>query len=415
MKHKLKWTHLVAIVLVLGLALGLVGEVKPTRVEATSTSELENQLDELEKGKAKVDKEIADLQSSIDKNTDAMTQLVQQKSVVDQEIDLLVKKQGLLNSEITAYSLLIADKQEELDKAQVRLVQLQEENKLRIRAMEKNSRISFWSVLFSSSSFMEYLDRMKMIEEIRAEDVRRLQEMKDVAQEVAQAKTVLQEKQAELQASRQEMEQMQVTLEAKRTEADEVLIQLKAETDTFDKLMDESERLQAELMDQIAKKEDEIEDAKYLEWLATSVPSGTGGGNTVGGKTWLNPAPGNWGITSGFGTRWHPIHKEYRHHDGVDIGGAWNSTIVATRAGQVVTSSFQEGGAGHYVVINHGDGFKSIYMHMYSHSEVYVGQYVSAGQKIGEMHTSGGSTGCHLHFGISYNGVWVNPVSYVRF
>ena len=78
----------------------------------------------------------------------------------------------------------------------------------------------------------------------------------------------------------------------------------------------------------------------------------------------------------------------------------------------VTAASFQSGGAGNYVSINHGDGFSSIYMHMTRYI-VSVGDYVSAGQVIGYVGSTGLSNGNHLHFGISYNGTYVNPMKYI--
>lgn len=99
-------------------------------------------------------------------------------------------------------------------------------------------------------------------------------------------------------------------------------------------------------------------------------------------------------------------------HKGIDIAGPYLTPIKATRSGYVDTAAFEYGGAGNYVQINHGDGFKSIYMHM-DYYIVSWGQYVSAGEVIGYMGTTGGSTGVHLHFGISYNWEYVNPLDYV--
>ena len=208
MKHRVKWISVLALVLVMALALGYVGNITTGTVQAATSSELEKQLEELERQKAEKDKEIAALKSKIDANADKMTKLVQEKTVLEQEMNMLWEKLQLTNSQISAYSLMIADKQDELEQAQQRLETLREENKLRIRAMEKNSRVSFWSVLFSSNSFMEYLDRMKMIKEIREEDNRRLQEMKDTAQQVEDAKEELVAKQAALEESRKEIEAM---------------------------------------------------------------------------------------------------------------------------------------------------------------------------------------------------------------
>ena len=87
--------------------------------------------------------------------------------------------------------------------------------------------------------------------------------------------------------------------------------------------------------------------------------------------------------------------------------------IYASRAGTVTTATFGKS-AGYYVTINHGDGFSSVYMHM-THYVVSKGTKVSQGQVIGYMGSTGVSTGNHLHFGISYNGSYVNPANYIAF
>ena len=110
--------------------------------------------------------------------------------------------------------------------------------------------------------------------------------------------------------------------------------------------------------------------------------------------------------------RIHPIHKVERFHEGVDMAAPQGTPIYAAKSGKVTTTSYQAGGAGYYVSINHGDGFASIYMHM-THYIVKPGQHVSTGQVIGYVGSTGGSTGPHLHFGISYNGTYVNPMSYI--
>ena len=191
----------------------------------------------------------------------------------------------------------------------------------------------------------------------------------------------------------------------------------------YEALLEESEDLQAQLMLDIANKKDEYDKAKYQEWLATSVPpttvpkapSNVGGGSTVtnnvGGISWKVPISYS-AFTSPFGWRIHPIHGTSKFHYGVDLAAPTGTPIYATRSGTVDTASYQAGGAGNYVQINHGDGYRSIYMHM-THYIVYPGQYVSQGQVIGYCGSTGGSTGPHLHFGISYNGSYVNPANYI--
>ena len=412
MKHRVKWISILALVLVMALALGYVGNITTGTVQAATSSELEKQLEELERQKAEKDKEIAALKSKIDANADKMTKLVQEKNVLEQEMNMLWEKLQLTNSQISAYSLMIADKQDELEQAQQRLETLREENKLRIRAMEKNSRVSFWSVLFSSNSFMEYLDRMKMIKEIREEDNRRLQEMKDTAQQVEDAKEELVAKQAALEESRKEIEAMQVTLEEKRAQADQILIDLKADADALADKQAELAQQEKELLDAMAKKDDEIDEAKLREWYATSVPPNMG--NTVNGITWVMPTVYR-GVSSPFGWRPNPFNPNgMEYHRGVDLPGYLGTPICATRGGQVTDAGYNDI-MGNYVWINHGDGYKSVYMHMDHYSlMVKTGDYVTAGQQIGKMGTTGSSTGVHLHFGVYYNGNPINPMPLVK-
>ena len=110
--------------------------------------------------------------------------------------------------------------------------------------------------------------------------------------------------------------------------------------------------------------------------------------------------------------RKHPVLGVVRMHNGVDMACAQGTPIYATRAGTVTAASYQAGGAGNYVSINHLDGFSSIYMHM-THYVVSAGQSVSQGQLIGYVGSTGISTGPHLHFGISYAGTYVNPLAYI--
>ena len=173
--------------------------------------------------------------------------------------------------------------------------------------------------------------------------------------------------------------------------------------------MEESEALQDELMQEIAGKEKELKEAKYDEYLAKLALQGD---NPPSNATWVTPVSG-WKLTSPFGMRTHPILKTTRMHNGIDMSCAQGTPIYATRAGKVTATSYQAGGAGNYVSINHLDGFSSIYMHMTNYV-VSVGQTVSQGQLIGYVGSTGLSTGPHLHFGVSYAGTYVNPLAYIN-
>ena len=442
MKNRKKFVSIMAGILAAVMLLTLILGILPAAATAaTSSSEIRNQIDELEKQQAELDKEMADIQKQYQANANEMQDMVNQKNVIDQEIANLNAQIELINEQIAAFNLLIADKQEELDAAQERLDGLNEQNKARIRAMEEEGELSYWSVLFKASSFADLLDRIAMIEEIAEADKRRLDEMSVAANEVKAAMADLQLQLSEQEEAIAELTEAAQVQEEKRVQAEELLNKLVSKGAEFEAMMDESEAAQDELLQEIAAKEKEFDQAKYREWLATSVVttkatqaatkpsgggnsgggSGSGGGNSGGGSGgggggqtsssgWLTPVSG-YRVTSVFGWRLHPVHGYYRMHNGVDLACAQGTPIYASRSGQVTTATYGKD-AGYYVSINHGDGFASVYMHM-THYVVKAGSYVSQGQLIGYVGSTGASTGPHLHFGISYNGTYVNPMKYI--
>ena len=406
---------LMALIMLLGLIAGFI----PT-AHAASSSELKVELDALKEEKAAIDAEIKKIKGQITENNDDMKAMVEQKNLIDQEIFLLYQQEANINGQIATYSLLISDKQEILVDAETNFAELSEKNKARIQAMEEEGDVSYWSVLFEANSFSDLLDRFNMVQEIAAADKRRLEQLDAAAKEVTAAKESLETEKAALEVSKIELAQTQAQLSEKRAEADALLAELVAKGMEYEDLMEESEDEQAQLAKEIANKKDEYDKAKYQEWLATSeppatrpaAPSGGSGGNTssstVGGISWKVPISYT-AFTSPYGWRIHPISGTRKFHYGVDLAAPTGRPIYATRSGTVDTATYGSS-AGYYVQINHGDGYKSIYMHM-THYIVKPGQHVSQGQVIGYCGSTGGSTGPHLHFGISYQGNYVNPAN----
>jgi len=245
-----------------------------------------------------------------------------------------------------------------------------------------------------------------------------MEELTEAAQQVSTAQEELNIEKADLEVTRSQLDAAQAELAAKRSEADDLLRQLIAKGEEFEALIDASEDLQEELMAEIAQAEKDLKAAEYQEWLATYVPPTTWPSDDTrpsddapSSSGWVCPVP-YYTLTSPFGMRVHPISGKWKMHNGVDMAAAQGTPIYAAKSGKVTVTSFQAGGAGYYVSINHGDGFSSVYMHM-THYIVSPGQYVTAGQVIGYVGSTGGSTGPHLHFGISYNGKYVNPMNYI--
>lgn len=418
---------IMAAVMLLTLIMGLI----PTRASAASSSEIKKQIAALKEDREAVKEKIKDVQAQYEENEDEIANIIAKKNVIDQEIQLLYTEIDNINEQLSAYNILIADKQDELDNAEARYEALNEDNKLRIRTMEEEGELSYWEVLFKANSFSDLLDRLNIVEEIAASDQRRLKELSDAANDVEVAQAELENEKADLEVTKQELDNAQAEMDAKREEADALIQELLTKADDLEALEAEFERQEQEFLEQIAKKEEEYDEAKQREWeayMATYVPPTTAppvgstnnstGSNTgssgnsskpSGGGGWLVPCSYT-SITSPFGYRTAPTSGASTYHQGVDLDTGTGWPVWATRAGTAYTA--YGSAAGNYVTIDHHDGFKSIYMHL-SGFAIKSGTNVSAGQTIGYTGSTGVSTGDHLHFGISYNGVYVNPCNYV--
>lgn len=389
------------------LAFVLLWGVAPQKALASTSAEIQKEIDDLKAQNKEIQAQIDAIQSQYDANFSDMKDIVSQKEAIDQEMTLLNTKIETTNAQITAYGQLIADTQDELDKAEAELLELSQKHRERVRAMEEGGTLSYWQVIFQANSFTDLLDRFNMIEEINASDRSRIEQMRIAADIVDATRLNLEAEKTALEQTREELSEAEAALEIKRTESDGLLYELEKKAEEYQLLMDESEVLQEELMQEIAQKEVELKEAKYDEYLAKLAREGE---NPPSNASWIMPVSGT--LTSAFGMRLHPVLGYYRMHNGIDLAAAQGTPIYATRAGTVTTCSYQAGGAGNYVSINHLDGFSSIYMHM-THYVVSPGQSVSQGQLIGYVGSTGISTGPHLHFGISYAGTYVNPLAYV--
>ena len=380
--------------------------------QAASSSEIRDQINEMEKSEETLRQKMEELENMLTDNLAEIEHMVAQKDVIDQQITLLYESIDNANDQIAAYCVLIADKQEELTNAEVHLAELNEKYKLRIRTMEEEGELSYWSILFQAGSFSDLLDRLDMVQEIAAADRRRLQQLSDAAAQVAAAKESLTEEKAALETARGELEGMQAILSEKQAQADALLQELLAQADEYENLLDQSEAEQEKLLEEIAKLEAEYDEVAYQEWLATYEPptEATQVLPSMNGSGWLTPVP-YYKLTSPFGMRLHPILGYERMHNGVDMACAAGTPIYASRGGQVTIAKYSSS-AGNYVQINHGDGYSSVYMHMTNYV-VSAGDYVAQGQLIGYVGNTGLSKGNHLHFGISYKGEYVNPMEYI--
>lgn len=149
--------------------------------------------------------------------------------------------------------------------------------------------------------------------------------------------------------------------------------------------------------DGIKPKEIVVDTTRYVARTVAPIPGVVGEGNFM----WP---------TAGY------ISQKYAwYHQAVDIANKSNPVIVASQGGTVVTAGWNAGGYGNYVVVDHGNGYRTLYAHMLNNSvAVKAGERVGQGQKLGIMGSTGRSTGTHLHFEVIGPGGKLNPLTVLK-
>lgn len=216
-------------------------------------------MDALKEEAAEIEAKADDLQSQIDQNTSKTQTTVEQKATIDQQMEITRLEMENTNSQIQQYNLLIAEKQKELEAAEDAEAQMNEQFKERIRAMEENGTVSYWSVLFNASSFSDLLDRIDMINEIAESDQDMLEEMAAATEAVARPGADLETEKADLETVKQTLADQQEKLDQQRAEADELLIQLAAESEDLELLYAQYQAEGGELDERIADKLEQYE------------------------------------------------------------------------------------------------------------------------------------------------------------
>ncbi len=398
---------------------GLLTSALLTMASAASSSEIQKTLNDLKNQAQEIADQGAALQQEIDANQSDTQTTIEKKSDIDKQITITEAEIQNTNAQIQQYSLLIAEKQSELEDALARQAEMNETYKARIRAMEENGTISYWSVLFKATSFSDLLSRIDSIHEVAEADQRMLDELDAIAREIEADRQSLEDEMAAQEEAKAALAEQEATLQAQRSEADAYLIELAA---AYDNLTDEylaneaeEEALRKEIMEAQAAYEAALsaEEAERLAQQNQNNVAGSGSTSNVTPSTsgFISPLPGGAYVTCAYGWRIHPTWGDRRFHYGVDLAASQGTPIYAIAAGTVTTATYGDAN-GYYVSISHGNGYGSVYCHMTNYI-VSVGDSVSQGQVIGYVGSTGWSTGPHLHFEIHVNGSAVNPMDYI--
>ncbi len=419
MKSRNKFTRIVCVALAVIMLVSLVSTALIMLVNAASSKEIEKELVDLRAQQAELKKQSDALKAEINQNEAETQTLIEKKADIDRQMDVSRQTIENLNEQIQQYSLLIAEKQTELESSLAEEEALNEQYKARLRSMEETGSISYWSILFGARSFSDLLDKVAMIQEIAKSDQLMMEKMAAMSEKIAGERADLETQMDELNAAKDELAAQQAELETQRAESDELLIQMAKEYETMSAEYEDYEAMEDELSKQIAQSETDYFNALSREEAAriaaaaknntNSSSSGSSGSASASG--FVFPMAYATKITDAYGYRIHPLSGTKKWHNGVDFAAGEGTAIYATKAGTVTSATYNEA-YGNMVTINHGDGYSSLYGHMTKYI-VSVGETVSAGQTIGYVGSTGWSTGPHLHFTIYYNGSDVNPLNYV--
>lgn len=373
-------------------ALDFTGALAVTQADINA---LQSDADEL-------DAKRKELESQLDSLSDDKAQALKRKELLDQQISNTSAQIANVEAQISEYEELITQTEAELADAEEREEAQYELFCSRVRSMEEQGTVSYWSVLFKADSFTDLLSRLDFVNEIMDYDQRVIQDLQDLQQEITEKKESLEDSRRESEAAKAKLVSEKSTLDKQRADAVALVNEINANEAEYQSTLDaidaEEEAIQARI----------VELSRQL--AAQQAASGQTTSNAaLGGYIW--PVSSR-RITSPFGNRNTGIAGASTNHKGVDIGGVYYSSEVhAAKSGTVIVSQYSSS-YGNYVVVSHGSGNTTLYAHMSSRS-VSVGQWVDQGDVLGITGSTGISSGPHLHFEITENGVRVDPLQYL--
>lgn len=374
-------------------------------VFAVSQADIDEQQDKLDELNTKKN----DLEAELEALEEQKASNLEKKELLDEQVSLTQEQIDTTNEQITQYEGLIADKEleiQDLEKQEAKQLELYKE---RVRAMEERGSISYYSILFGASSFSDLLSRLDFINEIMEYDEMIYNQLIEAREATQNAKAELEATKTELETKKSELETLKAELDTQISEVSSIITAIQSDITEYENLVNEAEEEANAVQEQINSLSEQLKAQNEAANNAASGGSSDGTTTPVysGDGTYIWPTASKY-ITSPYGNRLHPILGYYRYHSGIDIGGGGGNPVMAAAAGTVIISQWSDS-YGYYVVIDHGNS-TTLYAHM-SRLNVSVGQYVNQGDTVGNVGSTGLSTGNHLHFEISINGSRIDPLT----
>ena len=394
--------RIAALGLILVLAAGIPIQASSASTEkvtedAASTKSLQEAQDE----KAQLEKALKEAQSTIEDLRDSKGDIESKVTELNQQLIDISARITDLENQLTAKSEDIQETKDELAGAKEREAQQYADMKVRIQFMYENGQTSYLEALLSSRNISEFLNSADYIAQIQSYDRQKLTEYQDTVESIVNLEAQLEQDYTVLEALKSTVESNKATVAAMMRQKESELADISGD---LEDAQSDADYYAAEIQAQ----EELIAAIKRAE--AEKAAAGVEEHPYTGGAfRW--PCPSSTRVTSDYGTRVSPMSGASSNHKGIDIGASAGADIIAAADGTVTAASYSSA-AGNYVMIDHGGGLYTVYMHA-SSLLVSPGQTVSAGDVIAKVGSTGISTGSHLHFGVSLNGSYVSPWSYL--
>jgi hypothetical protein len=388
---KKRFASIIALALVVLLVIGLLaGFIIPYAHadDSSSVSSMQNQLDNLEKRKAQLEQELNVISEQKEKE-------FEKKSIIDEQINDTLSEIEILNQMVAELDNQLEENQKQLTEAQQKLEESMQLSKDRIRASYEQGYASYWEIILSSESLYDFISKVEIVRQIAEYDNKIINELTESKKTIEQAKAKIEQQKEEQESAISSLSEKEEALKKKQEASDELIEKYNNDSAAAERALEKAEAAEAELQ------------AEIRRLLQTSTSK------VVDAGDFRYPLDAKWNIiTSQFGGRTHPITGVYKLHTGVDISGSGirGSNIYAAKGGTVIKAGYNTG-YGNYVLIDHGDGYATLYGHADSLC-VKAGQTVTKGDVIAYVGSTGYSTGPHLHFEIIKNGEYQNPVDY---
>lgn len=378
----------------------------PLALAETIDENIQNQtkkIENLQANQKKLSQEVEQLNKNINKYQAKYDETLAQKNEAEVKVNELTKKSIDLHAKIEKRSEKIRDL--------ARSTQLNQKSDTMLSALlEAKSVGDLVNKSFAIFTFVQANQNLLAQQEA---DQKELQKTKEQAEQNLQT---INDSIADLQKTNEQLVNAKLDLNVKQNELDASLASEQAKKDEFIKQKEAAEKARQEAAAKLKAQQEAAARAQQEASFQSNSTTNT----TVSIPQSMPTASSGWNaplaslnVSSGFGSRQDPTGFSGTQHDGIDLTGSYGTPVFASRSGSIASSGYDPS-AGNYIIINHGDGYYSYYLHL--SSIVVGGGSVSAGQTIGLMGTTGNSTGVHLHFGIATTPNWrgfVNPAPYI--